>query len=368
VDQLRAVDAVIFDCDGVLIDARQSYGRTTVKTVEFFTETLVGMRLPSSNIFHRTIHLLKRSGGFNNDWDVTYTILLYVLSTLPKPWKERLIEVVDSKGFKTGTLGARLSHVQASLRDLQKENPVKDWSNLIVNLNKLAERADASGISSIESRLVQDQSLGGAFCTAVKRFLTYPGNVGESLLSTVFDEFFYGPEIFEEKNGFSATFYRGRGFVETERAVITPETLTQLAVQVGGNNFGIVSGRDHFSARYTLGEVLDAFREEALLFLLDLETEALERLKKPNPSALMKSAGELNPFRHAIYVGDSIEDVLMVKRANEMDRRFVSVSVYLHSDFREELIPYLMEMKTDVILPSVNDLTSLLRLIMEDKL
>jgi len=361
------VGAIIFDCDGVLIDIRESYKKTIVKTIDFFIDALTGIGLPSDDILDKTIYLYKRSGGFNNDWDVVYSILLSFSSMSLRTFQEKFIEIVNSKEFKSGTLYERFLYVKASLEDLKPMNFIKDWSKLKNYLNKLAEKADASGINAIDEELILNPAFAGnQVCKAMKHFLGYPGSVGKSLLSTVFDEIFYGSKLFEEKHRFNPMFYTGKGLVEAEEKVITFSTLYELTEILGRKNFGIVSGRDYLSAKHTLNKILDEYKEEALLFLQDFKPEIFEKFKKPNPLLLMKSAEGLNHFKYAIYVGDSVEDILMVKKANEIDPRFISMGVYSTSDFKEEIISYLIKIKTDIILPSVNDLTTLLGVIMEE--
>ena len=152
-----------------------------------------------------------------------------------------------------------------------------------------------------------------------------------------------------------------------EMKIITFQTLTELSKIIGNNNFGIVSGRDFLSANHTLGKLLHQFNKGALFFLQDYKKEIFEKVKKPSPLLLFKSAQGLTPFKYALYVGDSIEDILMVEKANETDPRYISVSVYSTSDFKEEFISHLLEMKTDIILPSVNNISHLFSMIKEEK-
>ena len=65
------VDAVVLDIDGVLVDVSESYRRAIVETVE----RLYGERLPRS-----AVQALKDAGGFNNDWELTDALALYVLA------------------------------------------------------------------------------------------------------------------------------------------------------------------------------------------------------------------------------------------------------------------------------------------------
>src|ERR1700685_981349 len=53
---------IIFDVDGVLVDTRGSFQRTTLETVEFF----VGKR-----VSRRELHQWKNRPGFNDDWKLS---------------------------------------------------------------------------------------------------------------------------------------------------------------------------------------------------------------------------------------------------------------------------------------------------------
>ncbi len=74
---LRKVDAVVFDCDGVLIDARESYDATIRVVVETMVEELTGVRLALGGTMPRLISTIRRTGGFNSDWDSTYALTLF---------------------------------------------------------------------------------------------------------------------------------------------------------------------------------------------------------------------------------------------------------------------------------------------------
>jgi HAD superfamily phosphatase len=55
-------EIVIFDVDGVLVDVRQSYHRSTIQTVKYFT----GRR-----VTYNDVHRWKNRPGFNDDWKLT---------------------------------------------------------------------------------------------------------------------------------------------------------------------------------------------------------------------------------------------------------------------------------------------------------
>jgi phosphoglycolate phosphatase-like HAD superfamily hydrolase len=365
-EKVKKVGAIIFDCDGVLIDVRRSYNHTIVKTIEYFLNTLMGLHLPSEDILNKTIYLYKRSGGFNNDWDIVYSILLTISPLLPTVFQKKFIQLVTSKEFTSRTIHDRYQYTQTILEDLKPFTLSLKWQTIINHLNAYAEKSDSQGITSVEQEFFRTpESENTRIGVAMKRFLQYPGNVKQSLVSRVFDEIFYGPLLFQKQHNISSNYYDGTGFVELERPIITVPTLTELSQIIGDKNFGIVSGRDFLSAKHTLGQIIDEYKKDALFFLQDYPIDTFEKLKKPSPLLLFKSAHYLNPFKYALYVGDSIEDILMVEKANEIDPRFISMGVYSTSDFKEEFILHLLEIKTDIILPSVNDISLLLSMIKE---
>ena len=83
-ENLCQVDAAIFDCDGVLVDVAPSYDRAIAKTVSLLMSKATGARFPSSLISRRIIYELRNSGGFNNDWDACYVLLIHIFSHLPR--------------------------------------------------------------------------------------------------------------------------------------------------------------------------------------------------------------------------------------------------------------------------------------------
>lgn len=73
-------DAVIFDIDNVLVDTRASYTDCIRKTVETYLETILKFQPSRSSLLSRQdVETFKFLGGFNDDWDTCYGLLLYLL-------------------------------------------------------------------------------------------------------------------------------------------------------------------------------------------------------------------------------------------------------------------------------------------------
>lgn len=375
-DNLKAVNAVIFDCDGVLIDIRESYNRANSQVAAFMMKELTGSSFAENLVSRESVYLFKKSGGFNNDWDLTFVLLATILCGLPKDFRATFKKWVNLSQNEKALLKRFLSAREGIRREFDPAALDNLRDALESALKEAAEKPDASGIVSFEEELAKDKSKELDFYAAVKSFLAYPGGVGESLLTTVYEEIFCGPQLFKDLYGQEPRFYWGKGLIENEQVIIQPETMKGLVSILGGANFGIASGRQRQLTTYVLRELVDGFDPKALVFLDDIE--AAERdatrssgirvnLKKPNPYSLLRSSKGLKPFRLALYVGDSMEDALVVKEANRVDPRFLFAGVYRHSDCKEEVLKDFLKAEADTILPSVNGLPELLGAIKEER-
>ncbi|MBR6164095.1 aminotransferase class I/II-fold pyridoxal phosphate-dependent enzyme [bacterium] len=74
-DTVKLRHTIVFDMDGVLIDATESYRKTISDTFEYFTGVKVS---------NEKIQEIKNMGGYNNDWDLTEYLLRSVDSKIDK--------------------------------------------------------------------------------------------------------------------------------------------------------------------------------------------------------------------------------------------------------------------------------------------
>ena len=359
------VDAVIFDCDGVLIDVRASYIRAIIESMAYFTRELFGLDFPETPSLMEVLHIFKMSGGFNNEWDILYALLLHLFSQLSKKLRGQFVERLHRmEGTPLFVRFQLAKEVFKSRVSPQERYDLRDLDGAF----ELARKADSTGILSIEREFKDNPDSKEVF-EATKKFLSYPGKVGESLLTTVFEEIFCGVDLFQEQYGVKPQFYWGSGLINDERKLVSLNLLEELALLMGQYNFGIATGRPYLLARHTLGEILDGFNRKATVFIEEvLEEERKERIKgvevdltKPNPFSLLRSAEGLIPFKTAAFVGDSAEDVIMAKKACHLNGRFLAVGVYSTSRFKEDLISNFVKLETDVILPSINELAGLMK-------
>jgi HAD superfamily phosphatase len=275
-------DCALFDIDGVLVDIRKSYNEAIKETVDFVLAHS-GMKGMRGIVTDKLIQKFRHTGGFNNDTDTSYAIALAILASQPQQQEKE--EKEKRQRMKGGT---GISSVRKFLLEV-------------------ADNADETGIDSVERFLSTKYEI-----SRVKEILAYPAPVKDSYIGRVFDELFYGPVLFKKQNGIMPKYCKNaRLLIDNDKLAVSKKTMKVLHKKFDGN-LAIVSGRSRLAAEYSLKSVLQYFDIDACVFLEDEKREHA----KPNPYAA-KKAMETMGAKSAVYCGDSAEDMLMARRAEE---------------------------------------------------
>ncbi len=347
--EIRRVDVIVFDCDGVLIDISESYIKAVAKTTCFLVEAFTGATLPESLFDGALNSAYKQRGGFNNDWTLAYALVMRVLA-----------ESAEAGSINRLALESlRCPDIHGRYRFI-KENRVDagiDSAGLHGRLMDFSMVLDETGVESVDAKLLPELE-------GVKRALSHPGGVGESMVSTMFEEFFLGATLFQETFQTPAKFNESHvGYVKNEKVVIADKALDWLAALIGGPRFGIASGSLADTARHVLGDTLSRFHPAAQVWHDDVaaaEREAGGSLHKPSPYPLLRASEPFKPYNRVLYVGDTLADRLMAENAGE---GFLFAGVFGCVAAKEETRSALLEAGSAMVLASVNQLPTLLRLI-----
>jgi len=318
--KFKNLECAIFDCDGTLVNVNRSYNACIKKTVGFMLERLIGGKQWYDLVSDELILKLRMSGGFNNDTDTSYTCILSALASGSK-------DVDTARNFAL--------HV--------------------------ATKANYQGIRSVEEYLTKSGN--GDAVKKAKNDLNYPGLVGSSILSTVFDEFFYGKDLFLKMHRMQPRFNNSHGFIDNDEVVISDDTVHDLS-KLFKKKMAIVSGRSRLAIEYSLKKMLRNFNLDASIFIEDEEKEVIAnhlqiRVNKPEPYALLKAMKALNA-RSAISIGDSAEDIIMSRKVGEKYPT-VFCGVYGTGIDSDAQFKMFMDRDVDAIIENVNLLPVLLR-------
>ncbi len=300
-------DSVIFDCDGVLVDITQSYDRTIDRTCGHMLREVAG--IDSIEIDHKIIDGFKASGGFNDEVDLTYAAILsvYAAHKLGRNPSEFVYEVI-SNADKTGIRSVR-SYLES----------VCDISVVLPRLGSLGDRHD-------------------------------------NPVYSVFDQIFFGPQLYEKLFGRPSKF-SGQGMISHDRVILS-EPLLQTLQKEFGEKMAVVTGRGMASIRHSLGDMLGYFDVRSSAFLEDEPRE----LAKPNPATLIRAIRAMGS-KNCLYVGDSMEDYIMARdatRAGSPAAFCAIVGTSTDPGGRRRLFE---DSGVEMILGSINDIPKVLNLV-----
>ena len=304
---LPNIDSIIFDCDGVLIDITKSYDETIIKTVQYVLENFAKIN-DMIKVNFEIIDRFKATGGFNDEVDLAYAAII--------------------------------SFVAA--KKLEKD-PMKFIFTVI-------ENSDSSGIKSVENFLKKQTDI-----SIIIDQLSYPGSHKENILYQTFDQLFYGPELylklFQNPSKFSEP-----GLIENDD-VIFNDNLSDKLQKKFSKQISMVTGRGKESVSYSLKHLLEKFDLKNSVFLEDESRE----LAKPNPQALLNSITGMNS-QSCLYVGDSMEDFLMAKKATVLGHNTIFCGIIGTSKNPQEKLKLFEQNDAILVLDSINLLPKVLNL------
>lgn len=342
---LGNVDAVVFDCDGVLVDTRGSYDATIAKVTDTMVSKLAGIRLPYERSLPELILRLRRTGGFNNDWDTTYALTLFSILSLEEQRVRRI---------RNGSVGK-----SEAIRAQSKNEVGRTMNRLRHMVDEFCSSLSGIGYSAVDE-FIEGRKILGPFkvtVTHVRDSLGYPGSPPRSLLATLFDETYCGPELFKKMHGFPARYSLGKGMIERERVLISREILEKLKEVLGGKKIAMSTGRPFVATKYSLRNLMTYFDRRASTYIgdADVYTELAaeyEKYRKPRGESLIRAREEF-ATKGMLYVGDSVEDQMMVEDAKRKYDGILFAAVSGTAPNEEEQVRYFTERGADVVMRSV---------------
>ena len=307
--KIQKFDSIIFDCDGVLVDIRNSYDNAINKTISAIMKELFDDEI--GNIVTSKIHFgLKSAGGFNDEVAVVYAIIMTLVAS--------------------------------------KKSNIK-FEKLIIDV---IDNANESGINSIDNYFT-NQNID---LTEIKLNLDYENSRKVSYIHRIFNQLFYGPtlyeEIFNEKSQFTES-----PLIDLDNVVLDDNLMSKLKNRFG-TKISTVTGRGNFAFSYSMKNFLDNFDMKNSVFLEDRPLN----LAKPNPESLMESISGINS-KCSLYIGDSMEDFMMVEKCKENGYDVSFCGIYGSSDEPELKYELFQKNNASFILESIQELPKALNLV-----
>ncbi len=309
IQKIQKFDSIIFDCDGVLVDIRNSYDQAINKTISAIMKDLFDDNI--GNIVTSKIHFgLKSVGGFNDEVGVVYAIVMTLVAS-----KKSNIE----------------------------------FEKLIIDV---INNANESGINSIDAYFASKN----IDLTEIKSKLDYENSRKESYIHRIFNQLFYGASLYEKIFNERSKFLQ-EPLIDLDEIVLDENLMLKLKNRFG-KKISTVTGRGKFAFSYSMKNFLNNFDIQNSVFLEDLPLE----MAKPNPKSLIESICGINS-KCSLYIGDSMEDLLMVEKCKEFGYDVSFCGIYGSSDEPESKYELFQKKKASIILESIHELPKALNLV-----
>ena len=302
-------DSIIFDCDGVLVDIRNSYDHAINKTISAIMKELYNDEI--GDIVTSKIHFgLKSVGGFNDEVAVVYAIIMTLVAS--------------------------------------KKSNIK-FEKLIIDV---INNANESGINSIDDYFKEKN----IDLSEIKSKLDYENSRKISYIHRIFNQLFYGTTLYEEIFNDKSQF-NDEPLIDLDDIVLDDNLMSKLKTRFG-SKIATVTGRGKFAFSYSMKNFLEKFDIESSVFLEDRPLD----LAKPNPESLIESISKINS-KYSLYIGDSMEDLLMVQKCQERGYDVSFCGIYGSSDEPKLKYELFQKNKASFILESIQELPKALNLV-----
>ena len=308
---------IIFDMDGVLVDVSRSYREVSRLTVVEYLRRIFGAHVSDGFITLVDVAEVKKSGGLNNDWDLTDAILnAYLLNAFPSLERD---------------LTNKLSGIAAAEDDgaLLEQTGLADFSAYAPILERLVNEKSAPSLFSADG-----WSRGRRSPLHLNR-----GDVGSgNITKRIFQELYLGSELFVEHYGMAPIFHEGDGYITRERMIPSKAQLDRLCTS---HVMSIATGRPGSEALYALSHFNIKHYFTSMVSEDDVvkaEEGCAESLRKPHPFSLdlcMKRCGYTQDDT-VYYIGDMPDDMMASRAAKAHAIGFVNGDSGESEELRKE--------------------------------
>ncbi|MEM3832535.1 MAG: hypothetical protein QW128_02910 [Thermoprotei archaeon] len=331
---------MVFDCDGVLIDTRNSYDLSIKETLKYLFKSITNEEI----ISNKEIYELRLTGLFNNDWDLTYVIALGIFSHLPKNIAEIVIKDLKKKNVQYLNGSVHINSFRANFSQFINFIHENSFNKTKEYVTKLCEYNNTLSELNEFIELLGD-----------------PIDPVNSMIAKLFDSIYYGENLYRRIYN-SSPLLNKDGLIKNEKLLIDENDLKMLQSLIKNRKFLLLTGRSRVGTEYILTPLSKHFDFDSSIFIEDLirtNKDLAVVMKKPSPEPLIKMSKELI----TLYIGDSTEDILIAKYARQKGSKIFFASVIgLKENIKvyEELF---VKLGSDLIVKSVKTLARTLLLI-----
>ena len=341
-EKLKDIDAIIFDCDGTLLDVASSFQLIGKIITTIYLEQFYDVECRIGDDYDEAFQLLKMLGGFNNVRRVISILLqaifIHLENTRPRKTSIQQINLKHYLG-EIGGGASRPASIEEALKWIISELEDLLGSYLTMRDVELMIESKAKKMNKLDDLLALRNLIGPLF------------PYGSGILTTLFSEIWLGAEGVKAKYGVKPRFYDGSGLIEYERLLVRESVLRELKT-IAPKGLAILSGRGMWETSKLLGDLLHYFDTDASVFVGDRSIS----IEKPNPEGLIACCRKLGA-RRIVYVGDGGEDFFLTREASKR-----GLQAYLAGLLTNRYsYTFFTKLKAEAILENVNLLPKLFK-------
>jgi len=267
ISELKKVDSIVLDIDGVVLDVTESFRVAISKTTQYYFSGILGWNGKALLVSPAETQYFKRAGGFNNDWELTYAAVLFFLAKSIK-FDNYNLDFLKNRG-----------------------KSVKEFTKEIAAQGGGLKGAEKALLFTLKSEQVQ----------RIKELWD------KAKIKRIFQELYAGVDYCKQLYGFNPEYVREQGLLNQEKVLLEADNLKSFSPKIG-----ILTGRTNEEAQIALEFAgLNTMVSPKALIADD------GNLTKPDPRILLQIGKSLDT-EVGIYIGDTIDDFKTVANLQNM--------------------------------------------------
>ncbi len=373
-NSVRAIGDVkkfIFDFDGVLVYTAESYRQAIRNVVDYYFLEILGLEGEEGKLAtFEDIQKFKDTGLFNNDWNLSYSIIAYYLSATIEKLQQKQVYLEFAERFRTVGFSElprfidALSEVGAALRSYgisaaelvrMKNDAEKGMESFLAQANLKKQSSFVTALMSVLP------AIGDEEIDLVNRLLPYDLSKPD-LLKRLFEESYLGQDLFSEFYGVPAVFKFRDSLLEKETLIPSKKTLSVLGDRFG--RFAVYSEKPRLQGMYLLKKFgFQEYFDKNLLFFQEDLIEADGSIRgKPDSAFFIELIGNMSLRDGGLaYVGDGVADAMLAKNAQaKSPSEVLFFGVLCSSQNPGRLLSEYVRHGADAIMTDINDIPYLL--------
>ncbi|MDO8886634.1 HAD-IA family hydrolase [Candidatus Oleimmundimicrobium sp.] len=278
----KNIDSLVLDIDGVILDVTSSFRLAISKTTQFYFEKILKWPGKALLITPEETQLFKLVGGFNNDWELTYAVVIFYLSKSDFLSSYNL-NVLRKKGRSLQEFTDEIKRCGGGLKSAEK-----------IALSGLK---DKERIKSLWNR---------------------------NLIKQIFQEFYAGVDWCKKLYGFEPVYIKKKGLLNKEEVIIDKKLVKQFYPKVS-----IITGR-------TKKEAEIALERAGFLDIVSFDKILSDDggIRKPNPKLLQELSNKMKT-KVGIYIGDTPDDLEIVNNFKKLNQKEMFLSCIILQNIEE---------------------------------